>query len=213
MQALDALRTYERGSPRGLLRPIDQAASEASARDDQAPARLLENRLLLALESARSFVAREYICSQLRLIGSVASVRAMAALLSDVELGTAARNVLEAIPHPAAGKALVASLSSLEGVSLIGAINSLGAIAAPGPERGLARKLRDSNPDVVSAATAALGEIGSAKSAKILRALLGTVPSTQQPQVTDAAWTCSERLRAQGKDPQAKALEAKIPRQ
>ncbi len=207
-QALDALRDYQRGSPRGLLRPLDQAAAVASK--DPEPARVLEDSLLSALTTARHAVAREYICSALSLIGSAKCVPAMAALLADADLGNAARNVLERIPDRAAEHALVASLKTLQGDGLIGAINSLGARGTTGPERDLARKLRDSDPAIIAAAAAALGEIGSTKSARLLQALLGTAPPDLRPQVLEAARVCAEKLLANGKQREAKTLLAKI---
>jgi len=206
--ALDHLRNYERGSSRGLLVPVDAAA--ASASKDLEASRILETKLLAALESARSLVAREYICAKLVLVGGATCVPAMAGLLSDPALNTAARTVLEGLPDLAAGKALADGLSSLEGTALIGAINSLGVRGTCGPERILGRKLRDRDHGVASAACAALGEIGSVSAAKLLAAWVKSGSGSLTAAGKNAVLSCVEKLRANGKNQEAQRLQAVI---
>src|SRR5690348_1117680 len=86
------LQSYDQGSDRGGLLPIDEAV--AASLMDAWTQRAMESQLLKALRTCRSAVAGEFICSKLALIGSEASVPALARLVADPQLSTSARNAL-----------------------------------------------------------------------------------------------------------------------
>src|SRR5215831_19069620 len=94
--AFEALKTYDAGSGRATLCPIDDEVRRVLA--DASGREKIERRLILALQAKPSAAASEYICSQLALIGTGLSVPALADLLPDAVLSTAARNALEKIP-------------------------------------------------------------------------------------------------------------------
>ncbi|MDW8308845.1 MAG: hypothetical protein RMK20_05675, partial [Verrucomicrobiales bacterium] len=66
--AFAALQTYDWGSSRAALLPLDEAVG--AAHGSRATREALERRLLDALRRATSVPAREYICCQLALVGS-----------------------------------------------------------------------------------------------------------------------------------------------
>ena len=123
-QALDALKTYDAGSDRGLLVPLDDAV--VAAIQDTADARELESRFIEGLNLPISVPAREYLCGRLALIGSAAAVPSLASLLHDPLLARAAQNALQLIPDADAGKALIAALPGLNGLAKMGAVTVLG---------------------------------------------------------------------------------------
>jgi len=202
--AFAALKTYDAGSARAALLPIDQAV--AAVTDSHPACTQLEKRLLSALEAGGSAVAREYICSKLTLLGSVSAVPALVAQLDDARVSTAARTALDAIPDKAVSKALGKKLPAARGLAKIGIINSLAARRDPGAASALADCLGDADPQVAVSAAAALGEIGTAKAARILRQRFLRTPESLRRNLADALLVCAERLRAQNRRSEASAL-------
>jgi len=202
--AFEALKTYDQGSSRGALMPIDEAVMVSL--DDKAAQKELEQRLVATLKNGRSAVANEFTCSKLTLIGSEASVPALAPLLSAPEFATAARNALEAIRGRQATKALRNSLSKVEGLQKVGVINSLGARRDADSVRALTALLKHEDAGVAGAAAAALGDIATTNAAKALREFQPKAPEALRQKVVDAILTCAERLSAAGKHSDAQKL-------
>ncbi len=202
-EAFTALSSYDRGSPRAALLPIDDAV--AQSKTSQRAREELEHRLIAAL-SCGSEVAREYACVKLATIGGEASIPGLSALLAHPRLATCARTALEGIPSAQASKALRYALSKLEGLAKIGVIISLGVRRDPDAARALTALLRNPDPVVQSAAAAALGEIGTDKSAKALRAFLPKASQPIRQQVGDACLVCAERLLGQNRRSDAASL-------
>lgn len=203
-EALQALRSYDRGSGRALLLAIDDAV--AGSLNDNRHRAELEKELVRELARCKTTVAREYICSKLALIGGAASVSCLAALLSDLESSTAARNALERIADSAATKALMEALPRLDGNQKIGVVNSLGARRDPYSLRALVPLLRENDLELVSAAAAGIGEIASARSGRVLLAFQPHAPPAIQPRLADAMLVCADRLRRSGDVSRARAL-------
>ena len=202
--AFEVLKTYDQGSDRGALLPIDQAA--AASLIERLSQTALESQLLNALRTCGSTVAGDYVCSKLALIGSEASVPALAELLADPQLSTSAGNALEAIPGTAPSKALRNNLVKVSGAQKVGVINSLGARRDPSSVSLLAPLMKNESLDISGAATAALGEIATIKAAQALQKFLPHAPEKLRHQVADAALVCAERLIAQGDKNGAKVL-------
>ena len=207
--AFAALKVYDRGAARAALLPIDEATAAASAGDS--PARpQLEERLVAALESGGSVVAREYICARLALVGSARCVNALVASLAETEVATAARRALEALPCPEAGAALRASLATLNGLAKVGVINSLGHRRDTGSVEALSALLREPEPQIARAAAAALGRVGSAQAGEALAAFLAQAPVEQRRAAADAVLRCAEALWAAGRRAEAQGLCRKL---
>ena len=202
--AFDALKSYDQGSRRGALLPIDEAA--VASLENKAARTELERQLVSALKNDGSVVAREYICSKLALIGSKFCLPALGALLSSPEAATAARNALEAIPDRQATRTLRANLSKVEGLQEVGVINSLAARRDADSVGDLTALLKEADARIAGAAVAALGDIATRQAAKALRDFQPKAPQAIQPTVADAILICAERLLAAGKRTDAQAL-------
>ena len=198
-QAFEALKTYDYGVDRHVLDPIDEAA--VTTRNDPAARKDLESRLLVVLQSNAPRDAKDYVCRQLRTIGTAASVPALEALLADPDLSHMARYALERIPDSQAGKALEHQLPKLSGQLKIGVISSLG---TRGQGVSLLRPLlHDSDEAIARAAAIALGRIASADANK---ALGSAKPRPALVVVfADASISCAEKLLAAGHAKEAKA--------
>ncbi len=202
--AFAALARYDHGSGRGALQPLDDAV--AAATRDAALRAGLEARLVAVLRGPASAVAREYACAQLARIGGADAVAALAVLLSDPDLAHAAANALRAIPGEAASRALRRSLGLLSGLSLGGAVAALGQRRDAASVVELVGLLRHAEERVVTAAAAALGEIGTVAAARELRAFLARAPETVRPALADACLVCAEHLGRAGEAGAARTL-------
>ncbi len=192
-QALESLKTYDRGSGRAALLPVDQAVAAASRADDSTR-KALEEELVTSLRAGGSAVAREYLCAKLALIGSTRAAAALGELLGDPLLATGARNALEAMPLAEAGPVLRERLAQLKGLAKVGAINSLGKLRDVASTDMLIGLLKDPEPEIAAAAACALGGIGSAQAADALRDFYARAAETLRRRTGDALLSCAERL-------------------
>ncbi|MHB8901091.1 MAG: HEAT repeat domain-containing protein [Thermoguttaceae bacterium] len=162
--------------------------------------------LVAVLRSDAPKAEKAITCKRLAVFGTEEAVPALAPLLQDAELASWARIALEAIPGPAADKALRDALPKLEGRLLVGVVNSIGAgrdAQAVGPLVGL---LKAGDAEVASAAAVALGQIGSAEATEALRTALAEAPDAVRSAVAEGCVLSAEQLMASGKLPEAAAL-------
>jgi HEAT repeat protein len=174
--------------------------------------------LISLLQSSAPPADKALACKQLAIYGDKDAVPALAPLLSDPQLASWARIALEAIPDPAADAALRGAMDKVQGRLLVGVINSIGVRRDSKAVSGLVKRLKDSDPDVASAAAVALGRIGGTKTAKALTKFLATAPEAVRTAVAQGCILCAERFIAQGKRSQAVKLYdtvrvANVPRQ
>jgi len=199
-QAFDALKTYDWGADPNVLKPISDAA--ISTREDAAARAELESRLAELLKADVPRAAKDYVCRHLMLIGTSASVPALAELLPQAELSHMARYALERNPAPEAAQALRDALPKLAGPLQLGVIASLASRGDAASIPGLAGLLGSSEAAVAAAAAAALGAIRSPEAAHALTQSRPTAPEARLA-ATDALLACAEQLLAGGKKAEA----------
>jgi HEAT repeat protein len=208
-QAFDALKTYDWGVDRNVLNPIDEAV--VKTRNDPAARKQIESRLLAVLQSNAPRDAKDYVCRQLRTMGTAASVPVLEQVLADAELSHMARYALERIPEPQAGQALERQLRKLSGNLKIGDICSLGSRgpAAAATSVALLRPLlKDPDDAVARAAATALGRIASLEADK---ALASAKPRAALVAVfADASMSCAVKLLAASHAREAKATYKRL---
>ena len=157
-------------------------------------------------------------CKKLAIYGSKQAVPELAALLSDEQLASWARIALEAIPDPSADEALRTATKTLKGELLVGVINSIGVRRDAGSVDALVGHLKDADVEVAAAAAVALGHIGTAPAAELLRRSLGETTGKLQSAVAEGCILCAERLMADGRNDNAAAIyeqvrKASLPKQ
>ena len=192
-KALESLKAYDWGQDLAPLQPIDDAV--VSTHGDEDARRALEEQLVAALKGGVGRAARDFICRKLMVIGTAASVPALAEMLSSEEDSHMARYALERIPAPEAAQALRYALPALPTALRIGVMSSLGARQDEKCVDSLAQYAGDADPAVASAAAGALGAIRTPQAAKELASLAPTDPVARQA-VTDASLACAESLLA-----------------
>ena len=163
-----------------------------------------EAELLAVLGSDAGRQAKAEACRMLARVGTAQAVPALAALLEDEELSHMARYALEPIPDPAVDAALRAALGRLDGVRLVGVLDSLGNRRDPEAVPPLAPLLTDADPVVAQAAARALGRIGTAAAVQALDAAWAAAPGEERREVfgdgllraAEARWAAGERAEA-----------------
>jgi HEAT repeat protein len=206
-QAFEALQTYNWGADKKALNPIEEAV--VATRDDPAARQDLEKRLREVLASDVSRDAKDYVCRKLRVVGTAASVPALAKLLDQPEHSHMARYALESMPAPEAAQALRDALPRLQGQLKIGVLGSLGVRQDEASVGAIAVLLDDPDQGVARSAALALGAIRSAAAAKALQSAQVTNPKVRVA-VTDASLACAEALLEGGNKVQALALYKKL---
>ena len=171
------------------------AAGFATAQDP--PAKSREQELLAVLRSETPEAEKALAFKGLAVHGSPACVADVATFLSNERLSSWARITLEAIPGDEASAALRTAAGSLTGRLLVGVINSLGVRRDAAAVPLLTKRLADADADVVRAAAAALGKVGSADAAAALLAALAA-GTPDRDAVAEAGVVCGERRVAAG---------------
>ncbi|MFN8708492.1 MAG: HEAT repeat domain-containing protein [Planctomyces sp.] len=166
--------------------------------EDQKPSAELEKELLAVLRSESSPADKAIACKKLAIHGSSECVPDLAKLLSDDQLASWSRIALEAIPGAAADEALVKAADSLSGRLLIGVINSIGVRRVPSAVSMLTVRMNESDPEVASAATLALGRIGGDEATKTVRGALASDRTELRWAAAEACVLCAERSLADG---------------
>ncbi|MBE0536056.1 MAG: hypothetical protein IH624_10340 [Phycisphaerae bacterium] len=165
-----------------------------------------EQKLIAVLKSDAAGAEKAIACKELAIYGTKDAVASLAPLLSDEHLASWARIALEAIPDGACDAVLREAAGRLQGRLSIGAINSLGVRRDAGAVSVLAAKLKASDADVVDAAAAALGRIGSKQAGEVLSQALARAGSRDRAAVAHGCVLCAERYLEAGKSGEAMAL-------
>lgn len=158
--ALAAMQAYEFGDNRETLTVVEDMVREAANGPDGGAALAAEMAALLH-DRRTTPDARQFICRQLRVIGTEAEVAALAPLLVDPKTSDMARYALEYIPGPAVDQALLDALPRTSGAAKAGVISTLGNRRAGTAREALQPLTADRDPIIAAAAVAALDKLGS----------------------------------------------------
>lgn len=202
-QAFDALKGYDWGADSQPLKPIDEAV--VTTYGDVAGRQDLESRLIATLRTDISRDAKDYICRKLMVIGTKASIPALAELLSQPEHSHMARFALERIQAPEAAAAMREMLPKLPAALKVGVLSSLGARRDVASVGAIGAQLADADPKVAVAAAFALGAIHSTEAAEWLRKAKPAGEEVKRA-VTDASLACAEALLTAGKKVEALSI-------
>ena len=164
--ALTILRTYNYGSDRAALFPIE-AAVQAGLKDPGAR-QTVGQALESLLQESLPVPAFEFVCRQLALLKWEKAVPKVAPFLTDPHRQYAARLLLETIGGPSVVSTIQAAVSSTQGSLRAGLLTSLGRLKAESAVPLLERMAAEPNPEVAEAAVWALGQIGTLAAAKAL---------------------------------------------
>ncbi|MBX3421121.1 MAG: HEAT repeat domain-containing protein [Pirellulaceae bacterium] len=157
-----------------------------------------EPDLIALLSSDVEAGEKAMACKRLAIYGSEAAVPELSKLLADPRLASWARIALEAIPGQQPNDALRSAAAQLDGLLLVGTVNSLGVRRDSQAVELLAGLMRGSNPDVAAAAAVALGKVGTDAAADALTGYLAQAPKSVQSAVAEGCVYCAEHLASSG---------------
>lgn len=195
------LAAFDWGGDAKALAPIDAAV--VAAHGDAALTAELEKRLAAVLGSPAPRAAKQYACRKLSLIGTAASVPALAALLADKDLSHMARFALERYAAPEATDTLRKALGSVAGDLAIGMLSSLAAKRDAASVPAMAA-LVTGDSAVAAAAAEALGLIASPEAAAALAESKASGVAAEA--VVDARLACAEALVKAGRKADGRAI-------
>ena len=206
-QAFEALKTYDWGVDPKTLQPIDEAI--VASQGDNQQRRRIETKLMEILTADVPQAAVDFTCRKLRVIGTAASVPALARLLDNDELAHMARFALQSIPDPEATQALQDAVGRLDGQLKVGVLSSLGARNDAGSIGVIARCLNDADAQVADAAAHALGALGKGEAAQALAEAEPNSNDTREA-VVDSSLACAEQLLEIGDQQGAAAIYQRL---
>lgn len=177
-----------------------------SAYDGHTASPEVEAKQLAILRSEAPSADKAIACKLLAIDGSYAAVPDLARLLRDPQLASWARIALEAIPGPEADEALRQATGDVQGLLLVGVINSIGVRRDAAAVEVLSAKLLDSDREVARAAAVALGHIGNDEATAALRKALTIEPAAVRSAVAQGCILCAEAQLAAGHAPEAAAI-------
>lgn len=190
-----ALSTFDWGADAAFLKAIDAAVVAAHA--DAAVRNALEKKLTAILATQSSRAAKEYACRKLAVIGTAASVPALAALLPQKDHSHMARFALERIGDPAAADALRQAFTMVNGDLKLGMLSSLAARRDVASVPMIAALLSQPEP-AATAAAAALGTIRGDAASRALATAAAPGSRATARAIADARLACAEGLLAAG---------------
>src|SRR4051794_33844887 len=104
-----------------------QALADAVAKAHSSPAgmRAIEQKFIAFLKSDATPGGKDFICKQLSIMGTEASVPALVGIMGDPKTAELGRYAMERIPGPAVDRALRDSLAKSAGRTRVGIINTM----------------------------------------------------------------------------------------
>lgn len=205
----DYLPAYDWGSTRRPLAPIDEWV--AGAKSDARARKALEARLVeVAGDPANPAGARDYACRRLAIIGSAASVPALARMLSEPALAPIACFALERIPGSEAEKALIEALGTVPGKQRTEVVAALGSRRSRPAVRALAGLATAPDAATRAAVITALGNIGGPEAVSVLNEILARAQGAERTAAAGALLRCAEQYEAAGRKPEAAAVYRRL---
>lgn len=194
--ALDALMHYESGADATPLRQYEQLVAQSV--NDAALRKSVEADLVRVLAGDSTFEAKRFACLNLAVIGTEASVPALAALLKPDETVGIACAALAQNPSPKATAELRKALGSTKGRAQAQVAHALGVRQDTKAVAQLNKLASGSDLDAAEAAIIALGKIGTSGAQKTLAKLRQECPEALSRAVTEASLSLAETLAVKG---------------
>jgi HEAT repeat protein len=171
-----------------------------------------QQALIDVLLSDASATEKAAACRQLKLVGGVEAVPALAALLTQQDLSHEARVALESMPQAEASAALREAIGQTTGTLRAGIVDSIGERRDEESVANLAKLLSDSDAQVAASAALALGKIGTTEAARLLNVAYQAAPKDRRTVIGDGRIRCANELLQAGKADDAATIFHRLSR-
>ncbi len=207
-ELLPSVQAYEYGENREHLTAIEDLvrASHTNPADRQ----YIEQQLIGVLESDATLAGKQFVCKQLSMIGTSASVPVLSDLVVEESTSDMARYALERIPAPEVDAALREAVQQTTGQVKVGIINSIGQREDAEAVELLASLLQDPNALIVESAASALGNIGTQAAAAALQDAMASTSGAAHGTVVDAYLECADHADQAGDATTASAMYQRV---
>src|ERR1051326_8276293 len=158
-ELLAQVAKWQSDTSRQPLLELSQVVLKAEASPPRK--RELEQRFIALLQSDATLAGKDFVCKQLSIMGSEASVPVLSGMLGDPKTAELARYALERIPGPAVDRALREALGKTAGRTRVGVIDSLGVRRDADSVSALRPLALGSEAHEAAAALFALAKIGT----------------------------------------------------
>lgn len=183
---------WESGQSQEPLFQLEQLARDSASQPAQRAE--LEAALANLLAPTSTFEARRFACQQLAVIGSDASVPAIAKLLAEAETVGLACLAFGNRPSAAANETLRAALTTAQGPGRLQLIATLGNRRDPQAVAPLTGLAREADLTVAQTAIRALGKIADASAYSAIAALRAGANPALEGALADASLRCADEL-------------------
>jgi HEAT repeat protein len=202
-EQLSKIKTYDFNQSRADLVKVSDMIRDASGKGEM---KAMEKQLDDFLKSDATYAAKDFVCRELSVAGTEASVPALASMLTDEKVSDIARYALERIPGLAVDDALRNTLPKAKGKAMIGIINTLGVRGDKKAVDALAKLTGDSDEMVAVAAVAALSRIDDRMATLEIAKVKDKATGATKTAALDAYLRCADRLAAKGQKEAAAAI-------
>ncbi len=187
---LKVIATVKGGENDQAIKRVEAVVVAAATDAKQRAA--VELRLLATLDAPATPTSRDFVCRQLRTIGTARSIPKLEAMLVDPKTSNVARYALGRFDDPAADAALCRALAKTSGIARVGIISTLGNRRCHAAMLDMVKLL--AAPDVVTAVAAAraVGMIGGHDAVKALSSAPPSSSDARESAIADALLRCAE---------------------
>lgn len=199
---------YESGQNIEPLQKLEQLLRDSVGK--RALRAELEAAMVKLLAEAATFEARRFACQMLAVVGTDASLPALAELLKDDQTVGIACLALSGQQSPKAIELLRNALPSAQGRSRLQILGALGSHRDAQSVAALAQLARDADAAVADAAILALGKIGTAEAHAAILALRKEARPELAGTVTEATLRVAEQRAAAGDRQAASAIYSEM---
>ncbi|MCB1125840.1 MAG: HEAT repeat domain-containing protein, partial [Verrucomicrobiae bacterium] len=204
-QALAKVVTFENGQDAAPLNLVEDAV--VTSQDSPETREALELRIIRTLESAQTRTARDFLCRQLRTLGTTHCVPVLEAMLTDPESANMARYALQRIGGPAVAQALQRALERTTGDLRLGVLSSLGELGYCQAALQVPNLLRSDNPAEAMAAADCLLKLRNCRwAATELEKARAETRGNVRIHVDNALLACAANLVAEGRVAEARDI-------
>jgi HEAT repeat protein len=172
--------------------------------------RALEQRFIAFLKSDATLAGKDFICKQVSIMGSEASVPVLSGMLADPKTAELARYALERIPGPAVDRALRESLAKTSSRVRVGVIDTLGVRRDQASVAALRQLALGSQPAEASASLFALARIADPAAIEVLSEAQTRTRGAVRAAAAEAYLQAANRLTATGQAAAALPIYKKL---
>jgi HEAT repeat protein len=194
-KAVGELQSYQYGDSRAPLSEIEALVTQTT---NVAHKKEMAQRLAVLLELDTSFAAKQFICQQLRVIGSEEQLPVLRNLLMEEETTDIAIFALATIQSPKVDEMLRNSLPDLNSNSRPGVINTLGERRDDKSVQVLAPFLSENSRPLAEAAALALGKIGTREAGSEIKKAMDKSTGELQSTLIKNYLMCAQNMVARG---------------